>query len=90
MRSYPIWNKVEACIYKSGKSWGARNECVVDIVVGTSAQNSHDFVSHRTTRRVHKDGSQEFRFFVDGQLVKSAVVKNKIISHTWNTINLTE
>ena len=73
-RSYPIWNKVQACIYKSGKSWGAREESAVDVVVGTSAQNSHSFVSHRTTHRTHDDGTQEFRFYVDGVVVKRAVI----------------
>ena len=72
--SYPIWNKVNACIYKSGKSWGAKDESGVQVCVGTSAKNSHDFVNHRTTHRVHDDGSHEFRFFVDGVCIKRAVV----------------
>lgn len=79
MASYPIWNNVAACIYKSGKSWGAREQSEVDVVVGTSPQNSHSFVSHKTTHRKHKDGSQEFRFYVDGEVVKTAYVINKEI-----------
>jgi len=77
MRSYPIWNIVQACIYKSGKSWGSREESAVDVVVGTSAQNSHYFVSHKTTHRTHDDGTQEFRFYVDGVVVKRAIIEPK-------------
>ena len=77
MRSYPIWNIVQACIYKSGKSWGSREESAVDVVVGTSAQNSHYFVSHKTTYRTHDDGTQEFRFYVDGVVVKRAIIEPK-------------
>lgn len=76
-RSYPIWNQVQACIYKGGKSWGARENCSVHVKVGTSSSNSHSFVSHCTTHRTHKDGSQEFRFFVDGQVVKKAIIAPK-------------
>ena len=47
MASYPIWNQVEACIYKSGKSYGVRKDGVVSVKVGTSAKNSHDFLTHR-------------------------------------------
>ena len=50
-RSYPIWNKVTACIYGSNKSYGVKADGQVDGVVGTSAKNSHDFVSHRTPHR---------------------------------------
>lgn len=62
--SYPIWNEVEACIYKSSKSYGARetSECIVH--VGTSASNSEFLVQHVTTRR--EDGAYVvFRFGVD-------------------------
>ena len=75
MRSYPIWNNVSACIYKSAKSWGAKQEAAVNVLVGTSAQNSHDFVSHKTTHRTHDDGTQEFRFYVDGVVVKRAIIE---------------
>ena len=26
MQSYPIWNKIEACIYKGDKSYGVKND----------------------------------------------------------------
>tara|TARA_R110002020_G_scaffold83767_1_gene208041 strand:- start:833 stop:1135 length:303 start_codon:yes stop_codon:yes gene_type:complete len=76
-RSYPIWNKVQACIYKSSKDWGAREESNVTVCVGTSASNSHEFVNHRTTRRELDNGDCEFRFYVDGVCIKRAVVTKK-------------
>ena len=72
MASYPIWNQVEACIYKSGKSYGVRKDGVVSVKVGTSEKNSHDFLTHRTTHRTLECGGREFRFYVDGTLIKKA------------------
>lgn len=77
MRSYPIWNNVEACIYKSSKSWGAKQHSAVEVCVGTSASNSHTFVNHRTTRRELENGDAEFRFYVDDVCVKRAVITKK-------------
>ena len=45
MASYPIWNKIEACIYKGGKSYGVKNDGQNEILIGTSASNSHSFGS---------------------------------------------
>ena len=73
-RSYPIWNKVTACIYSSDKSYGVKENGHVDVVVGTSAKNSHEFVSHRTTHRLLDNGDREYRFFIDDVCVKRAVL----------------
>ena len=73
-RSYPIWNKVTACIYGSSKSYGVKAEGQVDVVIGTSAKNSHDFVSHRTTHRLHDIGDREYRFYVDNVCIKRAIL----------------
>ena len=51
MASYPIWNRITACIYKGGKSYGVRETGEVEILVGTSAANSHLFVKHCVTHR---------------------------------------
>ena len=32
-RAYPIWNDVTACIYHGSKSYGVKNEGVVNIKV---------------------------------------------------------
>lgn len=72
---YPIWNDVRACIYKASKSWGARQTSEVFVKVGSSAKNSHDFIRHATTHRQHDNGDKEFRFYVDGECVKRAILR---------------
>ena len=74
MQSYPIWNMVEACIYKSSKSYGVRETGAVLVLVGTSAKNSHPFVEHTTTHRQFEDGSREYRFYVDGVCIRRATL----------------
>jgi len=74
-RSYPIWNKVQACIYQSDKSWGARDESNVEILIGSSASNSHTFVTTRT-KKVVTDTHVIFKFYVDGVKVKEARFEN--------------
>lgn len=88
MRSYPIWNEVEACIYNSSKSYGAKQQSNVNVKVGTSARNSHDFLTHRTTCRDLEDGSKEFRFYVDNKLIKRAVVTSEKKLKKLSTRNL--
>ena len=80
-RTYPIWNRVQACIYKASKNWGAQTRCEVDVCVGTSARNSHPFVTHKTTRRDLGDGSVEFRFYVDNVLIKQAILTGEELKH---------
>ncbi len=78
MAQYPIWNKITACIYKSDKSYGVRHTGDVQVRVGTSSHNSHVFLHHTTTVRNHENGDKEFRFYIDKELVKCAVLpKNK-------------
>ena len=76
MRAYPIWNKVTACIYKNGqngaKSYGVKETGDVEVVIGTSAQNSHPFVNHRVTHREQDNGDRTYHFYLDGVLVKRA------------------
>jgi len=62
--SYPIWNDVEACIYKTSKSFGARNTSTTKVYVGTSKSNSELLVEHVTTKRIVGDFTI-FRFGVD-------------------------
>jgi hypothetical protein len=75
MRSYPIWNRVQACIYQSDKSWGAKDDSNVEILIGTSAQNSHTFVTTRTLRVV-TEKETIFKFYVDGVKIKEARFQN--------------
>ena len=73
-RQYPIWNKVTACIYKSSKSYGVKERGEVDVFIGTSSSNSHRFLFHKTTHKVLENGDREYRFYLDGKLLKRAVV----------------
>ncbi len=74
MASWPIWNKVTACTYKSDKSYGVRETGAVEVRVGTSASNSHHFLDHCITHRKLEDGKREYRFYIDGVCVKTAIL----------------
>ena len=80
-QSYPIWNKITACIYKSNKSYGVRERGEVEVRIGTSGSNSHHFLNHRTTHKVLENGDREYRFYVNDVLVRRALLRkgdNKI------------
>ena len=79
MKAYPIWNKIEACIYKSGKSYGVREDGRNQILIGTSSSNSHEFVKTRVTHKKHEDGSRTYHFYIDDQLYKTATLTGKDI-----------
>ena len=84
MRQFPIYNIVTACIYKNGtptsshkgsKSYGVKETGEVEVRVGTSSKNSHTFLKHTTTHREKEDGSREYRFYIDGELVRTGILK---------------
>lgn len=68
-RSYPIWTKVQACIYKSDKSFGAKDTSHQEIFVGTSAKNSHKIAEICTTKR-EVDNKIIFKFSVNDEIIK--------------------
>jgi hypothetical protein len=76
MRSWLIWIKLEACTYKSSKSYGARDTNAQTINVRTSASNSHELVKICTTRREEGD-KIVFRFGVDGEVIKTQRMNKK-------------
>lgn len=75
-RAYPIWNEIKSCIYSSGKSYGVKETGEVQIKVGTSAKNSHDFLTHCVTKR-EIGNYTVFTFSVDGQIIKRGWLENK-------------
>ena len=79
MKSYPIWNKIQACIYKSGKSYGVKEDGQNEILIGTSSSNSHEFAKVRTTHRKNDDGTRTYHLYLDDKLIKKATLKNKEI-----------
>tara|TARA_R100001015_G_C4558687_1_gene118994 strand:- start:367 stop:681 length:315 start_codon:yes stop_codon:yes gene_type:complete len=82
--SYPIWNVVQACIYGSSKSWGARDVCEVNVKVGSSSTYSNQFVNHRTTKKEIQKDLIEFRFYVDQIILKRGLFDKK--NKTFNFI----
>ena len=75
MASYPIWNKITACIYKGSKCYGVRNDGTNEILIGTSKSNSHEFVKTRVTHKKHEDGTRTYQFYLDDKLIKKATLK---------------
>jgi len=75
MRSYPIWNKVKACVYKNDKSYGVKRTGEVEVRIGTSGSNSHHFLDHKTTHKLLPNGDRVYKFSVDGVIIKEAILK---------------
>jgi len=81
MQSYPIWCKINSCAYShsgsgtGNKSYGIKDHSECEVVVGTSAKNSHYFVEYKTTHRLLDNGDRSFRFYVEGIIVREAILK---------------
>jgi|TARA_R110000772_G_scaffold93604_2_gene191093 hypothetical protein len=78
-KSYPIWNKITACIYKSSKCYGVKDDGTNEILIGTSKSNSHEFVKTRVTHKKHDDGTRTYHFYIDNQLYKTATLQGREI-----------
>ena len=74
-RSYPIWVNTFNDNYGNAwaKSMGVKNNSTASssINIGTSANNSYDFLNHHITC-IDGQTKKTFRFFVDNELVKTA------------------
>ena len=73
MRTYPIWNKVTACIYNSSKSYGVKETGETEICVGSSPSNSHTFLTAIVTQKTRdtKYGRcKVFTYSVDNVVIK--------------------
>ena len=78
-RQYPIYNKIESCAYKKGnKSYGIDKHGELSCYIGTSKQRSYKFFETKTTHRETANGLHEYRFFLDGKLIKRAVYDYKL------------
>ena len=79
-RNYPIWNEVQACVYETNKSWGARDTCFVQVQVGSGKQNSEVLVEHVTTCRLTMDKDivvYTFGVKIPGSRKKTIVITRK-------------
>ena len=86
-KSYPIWNQVQACIYKSDKSYGVKERGEVNIKVGTSRTYSFDFVNHKTTKKEITKDILEYHFYVDDVLLKRSQFNKKTKEFKFLSIN---
>ena len=78
-RQYPIYNIIDSCAYKqSNKSYGINKHGELNCYIGTSKQRSYKFFSTKTTHRETANGLHEYRFFLDGKLIKRAVYDYKL------------
>ncbi len=72
-KQYPIYNVINSCAYKqSNKSYGIREHGSLNCWIGTSSQRSYKFFKTETTHREIKPNLHEYRFYLDGQLIKTA------------------
>ena len=75
-RAYAIWNKVTACIYQKDKSFGAKDQSNIEIMIGSSSNNSHLFVKIATVKKV-TDNEVTFKFYADDMLLKEAIFRHE-------------
>jgi hypothetical protein len=88
--NYPIWNDVTACIYKSDKSYGVKENGEVKVLIGTSKTNSFDFLTHKITCResLLHEPCLSFYFYVDNILIKKALYNKRtkqLINNSWSS-----
>lgn len=80
--SYAIWIDVEACTYKTSKSYGAKNTNYERVLVGTSAKHSHQLCDRTVTRKEfdeYRDFKKVivFRSYQDKILLKEMILSQK-------------
>ena len=75
MGSCPNGKERRDGVYESSKSCCVKATGEVTVNVGTSAKNSHVFLRHTTTHRVLDNGDREYRFYLDGEVIRRAVLK---------------
>ena len=79
-RSYPIWVNTFNDNYGNAwaKSMGVKNNSTASssINIGTSANNSYDFLNHSITA-IDNGKEKIFKFYVDNQLLKTATYKKQ-------------
>ena len=75
MRMYPIWNEINSCAYKNGKSYGVKRVGEVSVLVGTSAKNSPHFIDHKVTHRLMENGDRIYRFYINNKVIKESILK---------------
>ncbi len=80
-QSYLIWHNVNACHYKSSRSYGGRTDSGETIYVGTSAKNSYIHCNILTTKREVDDVK-----FGKCYVFKTSI-DNCVLKETWVSID---
>jgi len=71
---FPIYNIINSCAYKQGnKSYGIQEHGELECRIGTSKTYSYKFFKTKTTHREIKPNLHEYRFYLDGHLIKKAI-----------------
>lgn len=71
--SYPIWVEVQACIYQSSRSYGARDINYEKVCVGTSSKYSNEFVT-RAVKKKDLGDKLRFRAYHNGLFVSEMII----------------
>ena len=72
-KQYPIYNIINSCAYKQGnKSYGIYKHVELTCRIGTSSSRSYKFFKTTTEHEEIKPNLHEYRFYLDGQLIKTA------------------
>jgi hypothetical protein len=74
MKSYPIWNQINSCIYKVPKSYGIKDHNTIKTFIGTSKINSWEF-AQITFRHIRKGDDRIYQIYLDQNLIKSALLQ---------------
>ena len=73
--SKPIWIAVTSCKYKNSPSFGAVNDCKMEVRTGSSSSNSHELGTIEVAKKVY-DEMIVFNLYLDGKLIKQNVHLN--------------
>jgi hypothetical protein len=72
--NYRIFNRVYRSSRKRDVTFGAQDRIGQLVLVGTGPHNSHEFADIVISRD-DIGGADRFRLYVDGELIKSAIVR---------------
>lgn len=88
-----MWINIESCLYKSSKSYGAKDVSTQVVNVGRGSRNSHPLGVVRYSRRKLDDGTESFAIIVDGIVVKQGIFDGnelKIVKEVHQTLATVE
>ena len=78
-KQYPIYNIINSCAYakvrgtkRGNKSYGIYKHGDLTCRIGTSSKRSYKFFKTTTEHEEIKPNLHEYRFYLDGQLIKTA------------------